>query len=136
MLDAGRLGALMSQFVDDADWMPRLHTRAEDVAHAGKMIARGWVTVTDGAQAFIARDGEMIHALYVHRDARRQGLASALIADAKAQSTTLRLWTFQSNAPALSFYAAHGFTEALRTDGRTNDEQLPDIEFIWEKPHE
>ncbi|KNG94105.1 GNAT family N-acetyltransferase [Pseudaestuariivita atlantica] len=132
-LDAGRIGALFSAFVDDNDWMPRLHTRAEDVAHAGTLISRGWVTVADDAAGFLARDGEVIHALYVHRDRRGEGLGSALLAAAKEQSDRLRLWTFQANARAQAFYLARGFTESLRTDGRTNDERLPDIEYIWRR---
>ena len=45
--DAGAVGAILSEFVDDTAWMPRIHTRAEDLAHAGDLITRGWVTVAE-----------------------------------------------------------------------------------------
>ena len=51
--DAGAVGAILSEFIDTTDWMPRIHTRAEDLAHAGALIARGWVTVAE-------RDGNVL----------------------------------------------------------------------------
>ncbi|MGR3503255.1 N-acetyltransferase family protein [Pseudaestuariivita sp.] len=132
-LDAGWIGGLLTAFVEENPWMPRLHTAAEDVAHAGDLIARGWVTVAED-QAFIARDGAVVHALYVDAKARRQGLGGRLLEAAKAHSQELRLWTFQANTGAQAFYQTQGFREGLRTDGQTNDEGLPDIEFVWDRP--
>ena len=132
--DAGAVGAILSEFVDDTPWMPRIHTRAEDLAHAGDLIARGWVTVaeTDGVQGFLARDGEDIQALYLTAPARGQGIGRALIEDAKARSPRLMLWTFVANEGARRFYDTHGFREVTRTTG-DNDEGLPDIRLLWER---
>ena len=47
--DAGRVGAILSAFIDDTPWMPRIHTRAEDLSFAGMMIDRGWITVAEVA---------------------------------------------------------------------------------------
>nr|WP_254899045.1 GNAT family N-acetyltransferase [Thalassococcus arenae] len=134
--DAGAVGAILSEFIDDTDWMPRIHTRAEDLAHAGTLIDRGWVTVAevDGAvAAFLARDRATIHALYVTAVRQNRGLGKALLDAAKSEAPALQLWTFQSNNGAIRFYRREGFAEVERTDGRGNDEGLPDIRFHWRK---
>ena len=45
--DAGAVGAILSEFAATTEWMPKLHTGAEDIAHAGALIDRGWVTVAE-----------------------------------------------------------------------------------------
>ncbi|MGX9357104.1 N-acetyltransferase family protein [Roseobacteraceae bacterium S113] len=132
--DAGKLGAILSAFIDETDWMLRLHSRAEDVAFAGRMIEHGWVTVAeqDGVVcAFCARNGGEINALYVASRMRRNGLGSALLAHAQDQADALELWTHQPNTVAQAFYLAHGFREAERTDGASNEENVPDIRYVW-----
>ena len=134
--DAGAVGDILSDFADTTPWMPRLHTRAEDLRHAGDLVDRGWVTVTetDGkVTAFAARDGEIVHALYVDRAVQRQGHGTALLAQMKNASPKLTLWTFLANTAAQAFYDSHGFLEVERTDGSDNDEGLPDIRLEWHK---
>lgn len=134
-LDAGPVATILSGFIDDTPWMPRIHTRAEDLAFCADMIARGWVDVIgrDGIQGFIAREDETIHALYVAPRAQNQGLGARLIGAAQAASSLLRLWTFQANTGAQRFYSRQGFRELRRTDGTGNDEKLPDIQFTWQR---
>ncbi|WP_415403862.1 GNAT family N-acetyltransferase [Tateyamaria sp. SN3-11] len=134
--DAGKVGAILSAFIDENDWMPRLHTRAEDVGFAAHMIDKGWVTVaeSDGQiTGFIARDDAFVHALYIAATARGQGCGTALLQGAQGQSDTLDLWSFQANTRAQAFYRKHGFAEVERTDGARNDEGLPDIRLLWKR---
>lgn len=134
--DAGAVGAILSEFIDTTEWMPRVHTRAEDLAHAGELIRRGWVTVAeqDGeVVGFAACDENDLNALYVAKHARGQGIGAALLARLKDAQGKLRLWTFAANADAQRFYLRHGFVEVDRTDGRDNDEQLPDILYHWQR---
>jgi GNAT superfamily N-acetyltransferase len=134
--DAGAVGAILSEFVDTTDWMPRIHTRAEDLAHAGALIARGWVTVAEleGAVAgFVAQDGKDLDALYVSAAMRGQGIGSQLLNHIKSGCEVIELWTFQANRLAQSFYLKHGFIELRRTDGADNDERLPDIRYQWKR---
>lgn len=134
--DAGAVGGILSEFIDTTDWLPRIYTRAEDIAHAGALIARGWVTVAtrEGrVQGFAACDGSDLCALYVAAGMRGQGIGTALIAQLKQTEPALSLWTFQQNARAQAFYRAQGFVEVARTDGATNDEGLPDIRFQWQR---
>lgn len=134
--DAGKIGAILSGFIDQTDWMPRLHSRAEEVAFCGAMIDRGWVTVAEdagGVQGFLARDGAEVNCLYVADAAQGQGVGRALLDHAKAGAERLKLWTFQANAGARRFYAREGFAELRLTDGAGNDEQMPDVFLAWEK---
>ena len=128
----------MTDFAQQTPWMPRLHTAAEDIAHAATLIDRGWVTVAElggHAAGFLARNRHEIDALFVAHALRRRGTGSALITDAQAQIDRLELWTFVANAPARTFYARHGFVEVGRSDS-DNDEKLPDIRFVWTRQKE
>ena len=80
-LDAGPLGAILSEFVETNDWVPRLHTRAQDIAFAAKLIAGHCVFVwsVDRPVGFIGIHQNSIDALYVRNDQHRQGYGSALI---------------------------------------------------------
>ena len=134
-LDAGRVGEILSEFIDSTTWMPRIHTRAEEIAFADKLIAQSWIFVFERThiEGFIAQQGFKIHALYVSPQAQGQGIGTTLLNHAKSQNETLELWTFQNNLRAQQFYSSHGFFEISRTDGRGNDEKLPDIHLKWQR---
>ncbi|WP_299688419.1 GNAT family N-acetyltransferase [uncultured Tateyamaria sp.] len=134
--DAGATGAILSAFAIGTDWMPRIHTAAEDIGFAGMMIERGWVHVaeTDGdVTGFIACADAEIQALYVASNMCGRGIGSALLQQVQSQATRLSLWTFQANTRAQQFYKRHGFKEVARTDGARNDEKLPDMRMLWTK---
>lgn len=134
--DAGRTGAILSGFIDETDWMPRIHSRAQDLAHVGDLIDRGWVRVVEyrgQIAGFLARDGQVIQSLYVDMACRGRALGGHLLAEAKAQSDVLTLWTFEANLAAQRFYLKHGFVEQSRSDGAGNDVGLPDIEYMWRR---
>lgn len=135
--DAGSAGEVLYQFQALTPWMPKLHSAAEAIAFCGQMIDQGWVTVAGRhttVEAFLARDGEDIHALYVQARAQGVGLGSRLVEHAKASTERLALQTFQANARAQRFYERCGFVECARGDGAQNDENLPDITYVWHKP--
>lgn len=135
-LDAGAVGMILSEFIDTTPWMPRIYSRAQDLAHAGNMIDLGWVTLAEDAQevvGFAAQQDAEVHALYVAERARGRGVGSDLLRQAQAAAPQLNLWTFQANVGAQRFYLRHGFREVLRTAGEANDEGLPDIRYDWQK---
>ena len=132
--DAGKVGGILSEFIDTTDWMPRIHTRAQDIGFAGHMIRHGWVTVAEtGGQVagFAAREAEDLHALYIAARVRRTGVGSALMNTLKTHSNRLNLWTFQANTDAQAFYLSHGFVMVEETTGAGNDEGLPDCRMEW-----
>jgi len=135
--DAEAIGLILSEWIDETPWMPRIHKREDEQRFAVDLVAKGWVTVArrcGRVAGFLARDGEDIIALYVASHARGQGVGSALLNRAKRKSRRLSLWTFQFNEPARAFYEGHGFREVERSGGARNDEKLPDIRYEWEKP--
>jgi GNAT superfamily N-acetyltransferase len=135
--DAAAIAALFTASRRTAmPWLPELHTPAEDRAFIEQRVLRDCevlVARRDGrVLGFLALDGQQVDHLYIHPDTQREGLGSALLGAAKARRPGgLELWAFQRNAPALAFYAAQGFAELYRTDGRDNEEREPDVRLGW-----
>ncbi len=136
--DGDALGAILSDWIDETEWMPRLRTREEDRAFCLDLIAAGQVRLLRGANGiagFLAREGDDIPALYVGAPWRGQGFGGRLLDDAKALSRgTLSVWTFQANEGARRFYQRAGFHEIELSDGSRNDEGLPDVRLTWHAP--
>jgi ribosomal protein S18 acetylase RimI-like enzyme len=82
---------------------------------------------------FLAQRHGHIDALYLAPEARGLGIGKALLDQVKTEQPLIELWTFQANVRAIAFYLREGFHEAERTDGRRNDEGLPDLRLVWEK---
>ncbi|MEP4198722.1 MAG: GNAT family N-acetyltransferase [Aliishimia sp.] len=137
VMDAGDVGEILSEAIDAAPWLPRLHTRAEDIAFASQMIDSGWVTIAKDAQdttvGFLTLRGDEILSLYVAPHVQGQGIGPVFLDAAKAHCSRLRLWTYAQNHGAVRFYLREGFTEVERTDGSDNEANLPDICFEWER---
>ncbi len=132
--DAGTTGAILHGFAHDNDWMPELHSEAETIAFCGRMIDLGWVTVVElqgRVAGFLALNDDEVQSLYLAAEARGQGIGRRLLDHAKAQRPTLSLYAFQANHPACRFYERNGFVEVARGDGSENDENLPDIKYVW-----
>jgi GNAT superfamily N-acetyltransferase len=94
-----------------------------------------WVIVREGQiAAFLALNADEIEHLYVHPAHQKAGLGSLLLTHAKTRlDNPFHLWTFCQNKQARQFYTRHGLTAELVTDGRRNEEKLPDIKFVWNR---
>jgi GNAT superfamily N-acetyltransferase len=115
-------------------FLPDLHTPDEDFQFfRGAVFAQCevWVAEGDAIDGFIALRADWIDHLYVRPECHRQGIGTALLAQAMQTYPLLRLWTFQRNETAIRFYRARGFREIERTDGSGNEEREPDILFEW-----
>lgn len=133
--DAGALARILAGWAHETAWMPEAPRDARDylarlIQDSEVLTLRDW----GGLQGFLAREGEMIHALYLRPRVRGRGHGKALLDHAKAESPRLTLWAFQANAAARRFYAREGFFEVEKTDGAGNDEKLPDVRLTWERP--
>ncbi|MCE9648007.1 MAG: GNAT family N-acetyltransferase [Parvibaculum sp.] len=124
-------------------YLPGLHTRAETRAFVRSVIETLEVWVVDaslggapriaGLAAINAAPGETwLDHLYIHPAMQNHGLGAALLDVAKAlHPQGFSLWTFQQNTGARRFYERHGLTLARLTDGRDNEEKLPDALYEW-----
>jgi GNAT superfamily N-acetyltransferase len=134
--DMPACAAIFNRWVDETEWMPRVHDHDDVVRHYRE-------TVYSQCQLFVAeRHGEVgaflalsdhafVTALYADRRFRGLGLGTLLIDRAKQiRSDGLSLWTFVANEDAQRFYRRQGFVEERRTTG-DNEEGLPDILLRW-----
>ena len=122
-------------------WLQLAHTDDEVRAwFAGKMLDshQVWVVEMDGVvHAFLALspDQTWVNHLYVHPQAQGVGLGTDLLEVAKARSPgQLRLWAFQRNHRARTFYEHRGFEAIEFGDGSTNQEGEPDVLCRWVAP--
>ncbi len=134
--DMAACAAILNDWIDETEWMPRVHSHADVVQHYKNVVAaeRNVVVVVAANEIVgmmaVAPD-DFITALYVKRSYRRQGVGRFLLERAKRDAgASLRLWTFQKNTSALAFYAHEGFVEVNHTDG-DNEENLPDTMLEW-----
>lgn len=114
-----------------------LHTDAETLDWMRDTVfATQQVIVAEGEEGgiagYLALDGDLVTGLYVRAGDRRRGIGSDLVEAAKARlADGLRLWVFQPNTDAIRFYTRHGFRTLMETDGRDNDEKVPDLLMAW-----
>src|ERR671932_421047 len=113
--DADEIAALFRASRQAAmPWLPDLHSPDEDRwFFAERVLPECEVLVvrrTGRVLRFLALRGSEVEHLYVHPSAQRRGVGTELLEAAKARRPHgLELWAFQRNAPALAFYARHGF---------------------------
>jgi len=120
-----------------------LHTDAEDRRWMRDVFANQLVlvaeAVADDSQGrggkvvgMLSMGGGTIHNLYVRPGYQNQGIGHGLIEMAKTCSGgELKLWVFEPNKGAIRFYERHGFVTVRKTDGRDNEEKVPDRLMSW-----
>ncbi len=132
--DAVACAAILNDWIDDRDWMPRVHSREEvEAFYRDFVLQRREVWVAgDPVAGFIGlnRETDEVTTLYVAEPGR--GVGKALLDHAKAGRQALELWTFVANEGARRFYAREGFVEIRETPG-DNEEGLPDVLLRWDR---
>ena len=115
-------------------YLPELHTPDEDLGFFRDRVfaeCEVWVTQADAIDGFIAfRTGWVDH-LYVRSGTPPSGIGQGAARACDERPSPLRLWVFQRNTAAISFYRARGFREIERTDGSRNEEREPDVLMEW-----
>jgi GNAT superfamily N-acetyltransferase len=133
--DAVETAALFSAALKSMAFFPKLHSDEEDRIFVRRFIesSETWIALEDGRIAGLAcLDGDWLMHLYVEPARHNRGIGTALLERAKRQRPNgFQLWTFQANAGARRFYERHGCIAAELTDGRRNEEQLPDVRYVW-----
>lgn len=133
--DAPQLALILSDWIDQTPWMPRLHSRDADRAHVTDLIRSGGVLTArrDGTPVgFLFERDCHLGALYLDPSERGKGLGKRLLDRLKEECDTIGLWTFEANEPARRFYEREGFRVIERTEG-DNPEGLPDIRMFWDR---
>jgi GNAT superfamily N-acetyltransferase len=98
---------------------------------------RTMVAVVDGLVVGLlavseATDCSWIEQLYLLPARVGQGIGTRLLEFARSElPPPIRLYTFQCNQRARSFYERHGFKAITFGDGSGNEEKCPDILYEW-----
>jgi GNAT superfamily N-acetyltransferase len=98
---------------------------------------RTTVAVVDGAivgfMSVSAAPGcSWINHLYLHPAWIGRGIGTRLLELVRRElSPPIRLYTFQENQRARTFYERRGFTAVSFTDGSGNEEKCPDVLYEW-----
>ncbi len=106
---------------------------------ATHLVPLGGVTVAEcegvavGLMAVSREEGTgWIDHLYLLPTAVGQGIGTQFIERAKTElGPPIRLYTFQANEGARRFYERHDFGAVEFTDGTSNEERCPDIQYLW-----
>ncbi|MGZ5910850.1 MAG: N-acetyltransferase family protein [Reyranella sp.] len=136
--DAGEIAAVFSSSLRLLTFLPVLHTGEEDCRFIENVILKECeVIVAEGdgdIVSFLARHGEEIRLLYSRPDFIGSGAGSLLLDAAKKSGVlALELCCFQANERARRFYEERGFRAVRFTDGRDNEEKVPDVRYRWER---
>jgi GNAT superfamily N-acetyltransferase len=116
---------------------PTAHSDDEMREWVGAVVIPGrevWLAEDAGGRALgvLVLHEDRVDQLYIEADCTGLGLGSRLVELAKSRRPHgLQLWTFLSNTAAQRFYLRHGFVVAETTDGAGNEEQAPDVRFVW-----
>ena len=136
--DAGGIAAVFSSSLRLLTFLPVLHTVEEDRRFIENIILKECEVIVaegdPGIVSFLALNGEEIRLLYSHPDFIGSGAGSLLLDAVKKSSVAaLELWCFQANERARRFYEERGFRAVRFTDGRDNEEKVPDVRYRWER---
>jgi putative acetyltransferase len=119
-------------------FVPRLHTPEEDSWWFSERLYvanQVWLAEAgDGPEGYIAFRSDFIEHLFIRPESQGARLGLALLEKAREGAAELSLWTFQQNVRARRFYERHGFVLVTETDGRDNEEKLPDVLYRWRRP--
>jgi len=116
-------------------FVPKMHSSEEDRAFVRQQIADKEVWVAEHGDRILGLacwyDG-WLEQLYVDPAHHNSGTGTALLTHVKKEHPKgLQLWTFQANAGARRFYERHGFVAVEFTDGSGNEENTPDVRYVW-----
>ena len=136
--DADGIAAVFSSSLRLLTFLPVLHTVEEDRRFIENIVLKECEVIVaegdPGIVSFLALNGEEIRLLYSHPDFIGSGAGSLLLDAVKKSSVAaLELWCFQANARARRFYEERGFQAVRFTDGRDNEEKVPDVRYRWER---
>jgi len=135
--DAGEIAEVHTVAMREAmPYLPHLHTDDETRAWVAEVVLprqEVWVAEADGRVVGVTSlEDDMVQQLYILPGYQGLGIGSALLALAKSRRPGgLRLYAFQRNTRARTFYEHRGFVAVAFGDGSGNEEGEPDVLYEW-----
>jgi len=137
--DAPAMAEIHISARDSAPGMPpSIHSPADIHAWMARALASGdaaLVAERNGTVVGYAHypGSNELADLYVLPSNQGRGVGAALLEAVKeARPGGFELWVFEANVEARRFYEKRGLVEVERTDGRGNEEGVPDVKMRWE----
>ena len=120
----------------EQEFIPRRHSDGEHRRRVREWMLPAyevWVVEGEaGIVGFAAVKDDLLGFIYVHPNAQRGGIGTALLDHVKALCPDgFELWTHQPNEVARRFYDREGLDAVEFTDGATNEEKVPDVRYAW-----
>jgi len=117
-------------------YLPHLHTDEDTRGWVANVVLpqqEVWVAEADGRVVGVTSlEGDMVQQLYILPGYQGIGIGSALLSLAKSRRPGgLRLYAFQRNTRARTFYEHRGFVPIAFGDGSGNEEGEPDVLYEW-----
>jgi putative acetyltransferase len=134
--DLPACAAIINDYIDATDWLPRIHTREELAGFfTPGLLGRRTVLVAeiDGrVVGYMTMSAEgLVPALYLSPPARGRGIGAAMLERAKALSPgKVELTVFEPNLQARHFYEREGFQE-VPAERKVGEEGLPVLLMRW-----
>lgn len=119
-------------------FLPKLHSMEGDRKYYRHKVfgeCEVWLAEDRGqVVGFCAFKAGWLEHLYLLPAHVGLSLGESLLNEAKDRNAILQLWVFRQNIRAISFYERNGFRRIGETDGRSNEEGLPDALYEWQEP--
>ena len=116
-------------------YLPQLHSEVETRTFICRVVeeCETFAAERDGRiVGFAALRDDWLDHIYVHPSRFNAHTGTKLLAAVKAaRPDGFQFWVFQQNAGARRFYERNGCALARLTDGRANEEKLPDALYVW-----
>jgi len=137
--DATEISAILEEWYLANSWLPQVHDSQERAGYGRLLLTHSQVTMMHWrglCVGFIALGKDIADSLYIRSEFQRRGLGRAAMRHAQSQREALRLWVFQRDRRAQSFYRSLGFQVVETSDGQDNDYNLPEMMLIWRRTDE
>lgn len=126
----------MRGWMNETGWFHTHHQPEDDGPFLAGKIAVGSMFVAENQgriAGFLVLEADYLACLYLAQAHRKRGLGARFLELARARNPAgLNLWTFQANHGARRFYEREGFTVEMMTEGAGNEENIPDVLYVWQ----
>jgi ribosomal protein S18 acetylase RimI-like enzyme len=136
--DGPAMAKIINDWIDETDWMPRIHSReAIEGFFTPDILSKRVILIGErngAVEGYLTlRPEGMIAAFYLAPAARGRGLANLMMTEAKhLHPDRLELGVMEPNARARRFYEAQGFIEIPEGRKTDTDEGIPELLMRWE----